>query len=119
MLSSQEKFTFAGSTTIWTIYENNNVAGVCTFKRRLAEPEDFISNTKTATLMSYDEACYAAMSNMVGGWNINPAELDNNFKLYVKQLRKPIGKEVLQNLRITELFNLFVLKFIRLATSPY
>lgn len=118
-LSTGKDFVFKGSTTVWTIYENNNLAGVCTFKRRLALPEDFVSDQKTAVLMSYDEACYAALSKMVGGWDIDPTDLDDNFVMHVKQLRKPIGKQVLQNLRFAELLNLFVLQFIRLATTPY
>lgn len=62
---------------------------------------------------------YTAMPEILEGWGIDPSKLDDEYQIFVKQLRKPIGKEELQNIRIATLINVADVKFISFASDPH
>lgn len=108
------------SITTWLVLDAQTLEnlGTITIHRRFTKQEDFDIKPQQTLLMSYDEMIYAAMPEMLDGWGIEPSKFSNDFSLLVKQLRKPVSKEHMCNLRIASLSNFVDLKFINLASNP-
>lgn len=107
------------TTTIWDIVDKEEKKlGNITIQRRFTTHNDFIPHDHQALVISYDEATYVAMPDTLNGWGIDVTQLDEPFKLFVKQLRKPITKVELCNLRIAGLLNASNLKFINFGSDP-
>lgn len=107
------------SVTVWKVYDTkNNLLGTITFERRLVDQNDFVASANKAILFSYDEAVCVSSPDMLNGWGIDPTKLPDDIIIYIKQLRKPLTKDVLCNMRVISMMNLADLKFINLASDP-
>lgn len=109
----------AHTHTTWNIVDKNEqTLGSVILERRLTTQSDFVSHSNRALIMSYDEATYVAMPDSLNGWGIDVTQFDDSFTLFVKQLRAPIGKAELCNLRLAGLLNVANLKFINFGSDP-
>lgn len=107
------------TTTIWDIIDKNEKRlGNIIIERRLAANNDFIPQQDKTLVMSYDEATYIALPETLNGWGIDITQFDKTFKLFIKQLRTPITRIELYNLRISSLLNHANLKFINFGSDP-
>ena len=52
--------------------------------------------------MSFNEMYHVDIDEASGGWGIDVATLPHDLTMLVKQLRKPVTKEVLSNIRKAE-----------------
>ncbi len=92
--------------TTWDIVDKGEQKlGSITFERRLTTQNDFVPHPNQTLLMSYDEATYVT-------------QFADSFTLFIKQLRAPIGKAELCNLRLSGLLNAANLKFIHFGSDP-
>lgn len=107
-------------STTWTVYkaESEEKLGSIIIERRFVQQSDLALDTEHVFLMSYDEFIYLGLPSILDGWGITPNALDENFLCYIKQLRKPLTKHSLNNLRIASMINYADLKFINLASDP-
>ena len=103
---------------IWKVYDNNNeeAVGSITIHRRFAQQKDF--DPAAAVVCSYDEAIYAVQPEILDGWGINPGLFTADQKIYIKQLRKPINKDVLMNIKAATMLNFTDVRFINYASDP-
>lgn len=100
--------------TRWQIFENDKAVGLLTFERRFATQADFKAKKNERLLMSFNELFYVALPHDQGGWPINPDKFPDAMEMHIKQLRKPINKQVVQNICWVEEHNL---SFLRLGTA--
>jgi UDP-2,3-diacylglucosamine pyrophosphatase LpxH len=109
----------AHTNTTWNIVDKDEQnLGSIILERRLTTQNDFVPHANQVLIMSYDEATYVAMPDSLNGWGIDVTQFDDSFKLFVKQLRAPIGKAELCNLRLAGLLNVANLKFINFGSDP-
>ena len=106
--------------TSWTVYdaESDKQLGTIEFDRRPVIAQDLVLDPSYEFLMSYDEFIYLGLPSMLDGWGIEPNNLDPAFTCLIKQLRKPMNRDSLNNLRIASVINYADLKFINLASNP-
>lgn len=117
-LSNKQVATLKKATITWLIYDRDNTQiGKITIIRRPIEQQDLIYNEQKTFVVSYDELTYLAMPDILNGWNIDPTLLSDSILFYVKQLRKPVTKQTLINIRIASLLNLADLRFINFASD--
>jgi hypothetical protein len=117
--SNNQVLELKKSVTVWKVYDvKNNPLGVITFERRLVDQSDFAALANRTLLFSYDEAVCISSPDMLNGWGIDPTKLSDDVIIYIKQLRKPLTKDVLCNMRVISMMNLADLKFINLASDP-
>lgn len=102
----------------WEVYDNENeeVIGKVSIHRRFAQQQDFDINA--AVVCSYDEAVYAVQPDILDGWGINPGLFEADQKVYIKQLRKPINKNILMNIKTATMLNYTDVRFINYASDP-
>jgi hypothetical protein len=86
------------SITQWTVYEDNQKVGTVTFDRRFCKQKDFLPDKSKQLLISFNELYYITSTEEPDSWNINPLKFKPAIKLQVKQLRKPLNKQVLCNM---------------------
>lgn len=67
-------------------------------------------------LISFNELHFITVPPEFDGWGISPYELDKEVQLFVKQLRYPINKPIMQNMQHAALANYLYLKFISLGS---
>lgn len=109
---------FAHTNTTWDVVDKHEKKlGSITLERRLTTQNDFAPRENQVLIMSYDEAIYVAMPDSLNGWGIDVTQFDDSFRLFVKQLRNPIGKTELCNLRISGLLNVANLRFINFGSD--
>lgn len=106
--------------TTWTVYaaETDKELGTIEFDRRFVQKSDLDIDPKYEFLMSYDEFIYLGLPSLLDGWGIAPSAIDAAFTCQIKQLRKPLDRDSLNNLRIASIANYADLKFINLASDP-
>ncbi len=113
-LSNQASVTIPISTTTWKIYDaENKEIGYYILERRFATQEDFTIGANRALLISFNELAYVADPGP-RGWGIDPSKFARNFVVHVKQLRKPVSRAMILNMRAAEESDF---SFIRLGTS--
>lgn len=118
-LSDNNILSLKKSAIVWNVYDRDNKPiGHVNIIRRPITQSDFIKHPQISLLMSYDELTYVALPDILSGWGIDPTILDNELTIHVKQLRKPISKNILCNIRIASMLNVSDLKFISLASDP-
>jgi len=84
------------SVTGWLVYDaKNQKIGQVTFERRLCQQHDFVADPRRVLLLSFNELYYITCVGQKDWWGIDPNMFTNNFQVYVKQLRKPVGKHVM------------------------
>lgn len=107
-------------TTTWTVYNavTDKELGTIVFERRFTQQGDLVPDDACVFLMSYDEFIYLGLPSLLDGWGITPNSIDPNFTCHIKQLRKPVDRDFLNNLRIASITNYADLKFINLASDP-
>jgi hypothetical protein len=87
--------------TTWIIYDRDSGTrlGRLVINRRFCNQADFASGPGKALLMSFNELFFVATADVKKSWGINPEKFSTDFKMYVKQLRKPLTREVILNIR--------------------
>lgn len=119
-LSTGKTVTLKKSITVWTVTDGNknNVLGTIIMDRRFTNQHDFVYKPNATIVMSYDELIYAVAPELLDGWGINPDLLEDQQNIVVKQLRKPMTKSMLKNMRIATALNFTNVKFINFASDP-
>ncbi len=88
------------SRTEWTVFDDlYNELGKVVFERRFCRQDDFVKKDNSHLLISFNELYYIASNNLNDSWGIDISKLDDNFKMFVKQLRNPVNKDVLCNMQ--------------------
>lgn len=113
-LEAGTKILPQASTVEWGIFEDSQRRGTLTFERRLATQEDFTTSQQIAPLMSFNELYFIAAPSTYDGWPIDPCNFSDDLVMYVKQLRNPVTKEMINNIAWIEQERL---AFLRLGTS--
>ena len=99
-LSTGKTVNIAKSKTQWTIYDDlNNELGKVIFERRFCNQDDFVERDNRYLLISFNELYYIASNHFADSWGIDISKIGDNFKMFVKQLRRPIDKNVLRNIQ--------------------
>ncbi len=80
--------------------------GKVIYERKMVKQEDFTAEKNKAVVMSLTEQITAIKAPKMSpfgmvevGWGIDPSKFGNNLQVYIKQLSKPINKQILKNLR--------------------
>ncbi len=103
------------SRTEWTVFDDSrNKLGKVVFERRFCRQDDFIKSDNRYLLISFNELYYIASNNLKDSWGIDISKLDDNFKMFVKQLRNPVNKDVLCNMQKADNSDF---SFIKLGSS--
>lgn len=118
-LSTGDAVMIKKSTTTWTVLDGstNATLGSIIIDRRFTNQHDFTVKNNPI-VMSYDELVCAISPEMLSGWGIDPDLIHDDQVIIVKQLRKPVPKKILQNLRIAIAMNAVNMKFISFASDP-
>ena len=105
------------STTVWAISDQEgNLLGQYTLERRFCQQSDFDYEPNKALLFSFNELYFIALSNLSNGWNIDPVKISYKLPIVIKQLRRPITKEMIVNMHIACLLNNTDFHYIALGT---
>jgi hypothetical protein len=98
---------------VWFVYNwHHRLVGRITFERRFCSQRDFVLNPRRVMLMSFNEL-YFITSNQPDGWGIDPTALPPDFCLYIKQLRNPVTKSVMEHMKEADASSF---QFIKLGT---
>lgn len=117
--SDNSVVSFKKSITTWDVFDRSNKKiGAITFHRRPVEQNDLIQDPASTLLVSYDELIYIALPEILHGWGIDPSLFSDNFTIYTKQLRNPVTKSTMLNIRTVGLINFADLRFINLGSDP-
>lgn len=88
------------SKTTWTLFDqDSNELGNIIYHRRFCNQDDFAQSKDNVMVMSFNEVHFIASDEKDDSWGIDPSKFDKNLKLFVKQLRSPITKKELCNIR--------------------
>jgi len=118
-MSNNSILNIKKSITTWHVFDRSNKKiGTIVFHRRPVIQSDLETQKDATLLASYDELIYMALPDMLHGWGIDPTRLPHDFKMYTKQLRNPVGKENMLNIRTISMINFADLRFINLASDP-
>ncbi len=105
------------SKTTWAILdEDGQQLGSYTLERRFVCQDDFMTAQDKAFLMSFNELFYVTLPDFMDGWGIEPAKFPDDLSIVIKQLRRPVSKKMICNMRIADLLNTTDFKFISLGT---
>jgi len=115
-LANNQTITLSQSTTTWEIHnEQGDYLGSYTFERRFIRQEDF-AQPNTLFLMSFNELFFISATPSCNGWNIKPALFPSGDIFIIKQLSRPLNKEIIGNIRMANLMNKNDVKFIQLGS---
>lgn len=112
---NNKKYTFPESVTTWSVFVNDKLAGNVVFERRYCNKNDFVHSDNKRILMSFNELCCVTNVEEGDHWGIFPDQFDENLLIYVKQLRRPLTKNVLCNMTKADKISF---DFLRLGVSP-
>ncbi len=102
-LSDGSLRTIPKTITQWHVKNNKGkILGTVTFYRRFCDQEDFSYASDRVYFISFNEMYYLTLDDVHGGWGIRPEKFNPKLKLYVKQLPRPIDKQVLANIHEAE-----------------
>ena len=103
-LSTGQTVDLPLSVTQWSVYNDKEKKrlGTIVFDRRFCKQDDFVYNKKQAHVISFNEMYFVAVPTRLYGWGIDVSKFDSKFTFYVKQLYKPVKKDVLINIRNNE-----------------
>ncbi len=105
------------SITTWTISnENNEKIGQYQLDRRFCVQQDFNPADNEQLLMSFNELYFISLPQFLNGWMIEPNQFPEDLEIVIKQLRKPVTRDMVFNMRIASLLNATDFKFIALGT---
>ncbi len=87
------------SETVWSIEDGDGKRlGTYTLERRFCTQNDFVTGPGRALLISFNELYFIVTKNDEN-WGIKPELFAENFKFHVKQVRAPLSREVIMNMR--------------------
>ncbi len=114
-LSTNEQKEIPKSLTVWSVCdkESGQKIGVIRFDRRFCKQADFETKPGQNLLVSFNEL-YFITTFEDDNWGINPKKFSDDFTMFVKQLRRPVNKEVACHLRQADCSQL---GFIRLGSA--
>ncbi len=105
------------SITTWTITNAEGVKlGEYQLDRRFCVQGDFAPTENETLLMSFNELYFISLPNFLNGWQIEPNKFPEDLDIVIKQLRKPVTRDMIFNMRIASLLNAADFKFIALGT---
>lgn len=106
------------STTIWRIVdEDGHDIGSYRFERRFCNQDDFKVTDKETLLMSLNELAYAVLPDVLPEhWDVDITKLPQDLAIVIKQLDKPVTRDMMINMRIATLLNASDLKYISLGS---
>lgn len=116
-LSNNQSVIIDESETEWDIFNGDlKKVGNYTLKRRFCNQNDFNLSPNEVMLISFNELYYICLPLQMGGWGIDVASLNENFKVYVKQLRSPMTRDMVINMHMATLLNNIDLGYIGLGS---
>lgn len=116
-IATGQIITLPHSISTWNILdEKGSKLGTYILDRRFVSQDDFIPRDKTTFLMSFNELFYITLPDFMGGWGIEPSKFQEGLEIVVKQLHRPVTKQMLYNMRMANLLNTSDFKFISLGT---
>jgi hypothetical protein len=105
------------SISTWTFTDSDNKKlGDYVLDRRLCEQTDFEYAANKTLVMSFNELYFVSLPAVLNGWGIDPSRFSDKLSIIVKQLRKPVNKQMVVNMRIASLLNNTDFHFIALGT---
>ncbi|MFA5075235.1 MAG: hypothetical protein WC436_03985 [Candidatus Babeliales bacterium] len=125
-LQNNQTLEIPESVTTWIVQDFKTLKelGKIVFERRFVKQSDFVVNKNKVILMSLTEILSAIekpIKTKFGvieqGWGIDVNKFDNNFSMYIKQLKSPINKQILQNMQWMCEHDMD-LAFIKLSLNP-
>lgn len=101
LLNTGKKEQIQGSKTTWEIFDRDTDRrlGRLVINRRFCRQDDFRSGGGRALVMSFNELFFVATPNIEKSWGINPEKFSPEFRMFVKQLRKPATRGMILNIR--------------------
>jgi len=92
------------SMTRWGIYDKQSgkQLGNWVIHRRFATQDDFIMDKKKVLLLSFNELYFVTTITPTRSWGIDLDKFQDDFKVYVKQLRAPVTKQVALNMQAAD-----------------
>jgi hypothetical protein len=115
-IATGQVITLPHSTTTWNIFdEDGGRLGAYVLERRFVKQEDFIKASDKTFLMSFNELFYISLPDFMDGWGIEPNKFSDDLNIVIKQLRRPVSKKMICNMRIADLLNNSDFKFISLG----
>jgi hypothetical protein len=121
-LANAQTIVLDESETEWDLFDGNlKKVGNYTLKRRFCNQNDFVLAPDQIMLMSFNEVFYVCQPQTLGdaqtrGWGIDIAALAPSFKIYVKQLRRPMDRSMITNMHMATLLNAIDLGYISLGS---
>lgn len=116
-IATGQVITLPHSTSTWAIFdEEGKQLGSYVLERRFVTQDDFRTAQNKTLLMSFNELFYISLPDFLDGWGIEPAKFTDDVSIIVKQLRRPVSKKMICNMRIADLLNTTDFKFISLGT---
>lgn len=116
-LSNNQSVVIDESETEWDIFNGDlQKVGNYTLKRRFCNQNDFNLKQNEVMLISFNELYYICLPIQMGGWGIDVASLNQDFKVYVKQLRNPMTRDMVINMHMATLLNNIDLGYIGLGS---
>lgn len=100
-LSDGTKKTLTRSVTEWALREKGKEVGSFILERRFLTQADLAVAPGRTHLVSFNELFFL-VTQQKSNWGIDPAKLDPSFRLFVKQLRAPVDRATLLNVRDSE-----------------
>ncbi len=89
------------SISTWTFTDSDNKKlGDYILDRKLCEQADFDYAANKTLVMSFNELYFVALPSVLNGWGIDPSRFSDKLSIIVKQLRKPVNKQTVVNMRI-------------------
>lgn len=114
----EQKIEMTASKTTWAVMNDaQELLGLVKFVRRPLRAADFEYHQNNVILMSFETLFHSAIPDFLGGYGVDVKNLDPLFCLAIKQLRTPVSKEVMLNMRIATLLNLSDFQFISLGNA--
>lgn len=115
-LSNGRRLTLPLSETVWEIFDaQNRRLGRFVLERRFVTQDDFrgIRASEREYLISFNELYFITAAGRAG-WGIDPRKFDSGIRMHVKQLRRPVDRTTMANMRAMNAADFY---YIKLGTS--
>jgi hypothetical protein len=98
-LPNGARTTLPRSTTVWAVRDQaGKDLGQFVLERRFVQQEDFRPHPKRAFVISFNELFFVVTPGRQS-WGLDLQQFAPDFQIFVKQLRSPVSRAVLLNLR--------------------
>jgi len=89
------------SKTRWGVYDSKTQQhlGKILIDRRFTNQDDYVMHKDKVFFISFNELYYLTESNPAKKWDVDIDQLPDDFEIYIKQLRRKIGKKEMLNMR--------------------